>query len=90
MQRFGKDLFTPSDPATVNITNVKQPVRLLTAVLISDRIVLDPIHAEQERCHMGNRYGTLLQGKSLVATLAASLGVNGAIEIIVFLSKRCH
>ena len=47
---------------------------------------LDPIHNERERCRLRKGYGTHLQ----VATLAASLGVNGVIEINVFLSKSCH
>ena len=45
---------------------------------------LDTIYTERERCHLENGYGTHLQAACLVAILATSLGVNGAIEIKIF------
>ena len=47
---------------------------------------LHPIHTERERCQLENEYGTQLPAASLVATLVALLGANGAVEINVFLS----
>ena len=51
----------------------------------SQRASLDPNGITRERCRLGNGHGTHLQATSLASTLAASLGVNGTIEINVFL-----
>ena len=53
-------------------------------------ITLDPIHTERERYHLKNGYWTRLLVASHEAILAASLGMNGAIEINVLLSMCCH
>ena len=46
-----------------------------------ERFLLDPIHTERERC-FGNGYEIHLSAASLMATLTASLGVNGEIKAL--------
>ena len=71
-------------------TSVEFMIAAKTKVMYptSNNLNVRPYSHRARALPLGNRYGTYLQAASLAATLAASLGVNGPIEINVFLSKR--